>query len=161
MRYAYLGANMRQIYLLISTFGLGASLVISGASAQSYPCNQSMITGSWVFIDQADLNTVDKLACTIAIYSTGSIESSISSCKISMIDEPLDSFVPMSGSLSIHPSCKVTGKINWSVSSTPKPRVNPQHLTWTYSFTSNLTLWRSLDGSRLTVRNANPCRVLC
>jgi hypothetical protein len=157
MRSTYFGTNMRRIYLLILILGLGASLVISGACAQSSSCNQSMITGSWVFTDptgEAGPGFGSGLACIIAISSTGAMESSVSSCNIA--PNTFDSFVPMTGSLTIHPSCKVTGKITWSVT-TSGARLPTQ----TFSFTSNLTLWRSLDGSRLTGYELQALAVTC
>jgi hypothetical protein len=126
---------MRRFNPLVSIFGLGAWLAVSAANAQSYPCDQSMITGSWIF---ADSNT--GFACLIAISSTGSISSTASNCAI---NPTRDIITPMTGHLLINRTCKLTGQITYSTSESGNPPI-------TISSSNNLTLYRSLDGSRLT-----------
>jgi hypothetical protein len=109
--------------------GLCASLLTSASFGQSYPCSQSMITGNWVFVMAFPV----QVACPISIASNGVVSDS-GSCisQIPVVTLP-------TGNLQIDINCKVTGVVSLTYGSS---NINKN--------TGSLTLWRSLDGSRLS-----------
>ena len=137
-----LGDSMSYNAVSFVTTGLLAFLLtISASFAQSYPCDQSMITGMWVLPALGSGNAM----CKINIGTSGAFSSS---CLIYTGGATYTIQAQPTGTLTIDKTCHVTGEISyvWNVSGS----CGPGNYTYTYTEKLSPQLWRSLDGSRLS-----------